>query len=52
MPKFTDHKEAIEFLEATQPKVESNRDAAALCKVLQGQILLEKLNDQDATKVI
>lgn len=52
VPKFTDHKEAIEFLEATQPKVESNKDSAALCKVLQGQILLEKLNDQDATKKI
>lgn len=52
IPKFTDHKEAVSFLKATEPKVKGNNDAVALCKVLQGQILLEKLNDQDETKVL
>uniref|UniRef100_A0A1B6I5W3 26S proteasome non-ATPase regulatory subunit 13 n=1 Tax=Homalodisca liturata TaxID=320908 RepID=A0A1B6I5W3_9HEMI len=52
VPKFSDYKEAVEFLEATEPKVKINSEAVALCKVLQGQIYLEKLNDQAATKKI
>ncbi|XP_046673427.1 26S proteasome non-ATPase regulatory subunit 13 isoform X2 [Homalodisca vitripennis] len=52
VPKFSDYKEAVDFLEATEPKVKINSEAVALCKVLQGQIYLEKLNDQAATKKI
>jgi len=52
VPKFTDPKEAITFLETTEPKVKQNSEAVSLCKVLQGQIFLEKLNDQTATKKI
>lgn len=50
-PKFADQKDAIKFLEATEPKVRESSCAVALCKVLEGQILLEKLNDLDGTKV-
>uniref|UniRef100_A0A1B6M1C9 26S proteasome non-ATPase regulatory subunit 13 n=1 Tax=Graphocephala atropunctata TaxID=36148 RepID=A0A1B6M1C9_9HEMI len=52
VPKFSDYKEAVDFLAATEPKVKVNSEAVALCKVLQGQIYLEKLNDQTATKKI
>ncbi|CAG9770043.1 unnamed protein product [Ceutorhynchus assimilis] len=45
-------KDAIAFLEKTQPKVKVNSDAQNLCKVLAGQIYLEKLNDLDNTKKI
>lgn len=45
-------KEAIAFLEKTEPKVKINPDAQNLCKVLAGQIHLEKLNDLEATKKI
>lgn len=51
VPKYADPKEAVTFLEATEPKVKANTEAVALCKVLQGQIYLEKLKDQAATKV-
>lgn len=50
--QFEDKKEAIQFLEKTEAKVKSNNEAVALCKVLSGQILLEKLGDQDATKKV
>ena len=50
--QFEDKKEAIRFLEKSEAKVKSNNEAVALCKVLSGQILLEKLGDQDATKVM
>ncbi|CAH1155515.1 unnamed protein product [Phaedon cochleariae] len=49
---YKDPKEAITFLEKTEPKVKVNPDAQNLCKVLAGQIHLEKLNDLDATKKI
>jgi len=39
-------------LKKTEPKVTSNNEAVALCKVLAGQILLDKLNDQEKTKKI
>lgn len=44
--------EAIKFLEKTEPKVKSNNEALALCKVLTGQIWLDKLNNQENTKKI
>ncbi|XP_066252065.1 26S proteasome non-ATPase regulatory subunit 13 [Euwallacea similis] len=50
--QFKDPKEATTFLEKTEPKVKSNSDAQNLCKVLAGQIYLEKLHDLDATKKI
>lgn len=50
--QYKEPKEAISFLEKTEPKVKINTDAQNLCKVLEGQIYLEKLNDLDATKKI
>ncbi|KAF7286681.1 regulatory particle non-ATPase 9 [Rhynchophorus ferrugineus] len=44
--------EAITFLEKTEPKVKISPDAQNLCKVLAGQIYLEKLNNLEATKKI
>lgn len=49
--QYKDPKEAVEFLEKTETKVKSNTQAVTLCKVLTGNILLEKLNDQPGTKV-
>ncbi|KAJ8917258.1 hypothetical protein NQ315_002275 [Exocentrus adspersus] len=49
---YKDPKEAIAFLEKTEPKVKINPDAQNLCKVLQGQIYIEQLNDLEATKKI
>ncbi|XP_066991424.1 26S proteasome non-ATPase regulatory subunit 13 [Anabrus simplex] len=50
--QFEDKREAVQFLEKTEVKVKNNNEAVSLCKVLSGQILLEKLNDLDATKKI
>ncbi|KAK0166877.1 hypothetical protein PV327_004351 [Microctonus hyperodae] len=50
--QYPDKQEAIKFLEATEPKVAGNNEAVSLCKVLAGQILLDKLNDQEKTKKI
>ncbi|PSN34902.1 26S proteasome non-ATPase regulatory subunit 13 [Blattella germanica] len=50
--QFEDKKEAIQFLEKAETKVKSSNEAVSLCKVLSGQILLEKLGDQDATKKV
>ncbi|KAK5638676.1 hypothetical protein RI129_012971 [Pyrocoelia pectoralis] len=50
--QFVNKKDAVEFLQKIEPKIKSNTDALNLCKVLQGQILLEKLNDLEATKKI
>jgi len=50
--QYKDPNEAVEFLRKTEAKVKSNSEAVTLCKVLIGQILLEKLNDQAATKVM
>lgn len=50
--QFQDKQEAIKFLEKTESKVKSNNEAVALCKVLTGQILLEKLNNQEQAKQI
>lgn len=49
--QYTDHKEAIEFLQQTEPKVKANVEAVALCKVLAGGIMLNSLQDQLGTKV-
>ncbi|KAF5281719.1 hypothetical protein FQA39_LY17740 [Lamprigera yunnana] len=50
--QFTNKKEAVTFLQKIESRVKSNTDALNLCKVLQGQILLEKLNDLETTKKI
>lgn len=50
--QFVDKREAVKFLEAAESKVVKNNEATALCKVLQGQILLDNLNDQVDTKKI
>ncbi|KAK2580072.1 hypothetical protein KPH14_012355 [Odynerus spinipes] len=50
--QFQDKQEAIKFLEKTESKVKSNNEAVALCKVLIGQILLDKLNNQEQAKKI
>ncbi|KAL6433127.1 hypothetical protein ACFW04_006407 [Cataglyphis niger] len=50
--QFQDKQDAIKFLEKTETKVQSNNEAIALCKVLKGQILLDKLNNQEQAKKI
>ncbi|KAJ2943294.1 hypothetical protein O0L34_g12101 [Tuta absoluta] len=50
--QYTDKREAVAFLEKFEAKVKSNDEALSLCKVLQGQIYLEQLNDYDATEKI
>ncbi|XP_015588768.1 26S proteasome non-ATPase regulatory subunit 13 [Cephus cinctus] len=50
--QFQDKQEAVKFLEKAETKVKGNNEAVALCKVLTGQILLDKLNDQDRAKKI
>ncbi|XP_031827513.1 regulatory particle non-ATPase 9 [Nomia melanderi] len=50
--QFQDKQEAIKFLEKTESKVKSCNEAVALCKVLIGQILLDKLNNQEQAKKI
>ncbi|KZC10356.1 PREDICTED: 26S proteasome non-ATPase regulatory subunit 13 [Dufourea novaeangliae] len=50
--QFQDKQEAIKFLEKTESKVKTSNEAVALCKVLIGQILLDKLNDQEQAKKI
>ncbi|KAK9506980.1 hypothetical protein O3M35_008819 [Rhynocoris fuscipes] len=51
-PHYSDPKEALAFLEAIETRVKGNSEAVALAKVLQGNILLQRLNDLDATKKI
>lgn len=48
----SDKTEAVAFLEKLKEKVKICDEAVWLCKVLQGQIQLEHLNDLDATKKI
>lgn len=50
--QFEDKQEAVTFLEKSETKVSNNKEAVALCKVLAGQILLDKLNDLEKTKKI
>lgn len=49
--QFSNPKEALTFLESIEPKVGSNSDAVALIKVLQGNILLQQLNNLESAKV-
>ncbi|XP_066584466.1 26S proteasome non-ATPase regulatory subunit 13-like [Prorops nasuta] len=50
--QFNDKQEAIKFLEKAETKVKNNNEAVALCKVLSGQIWLDKLNNHEQTKRI
>ncbi|KAL0274678.1 UNVERIFIED_CONTAM: hypothetical protein PYX00_002748 [Menopon gallinae] len=50
--QYNDPNEAVDFLKKVESKVKSSIQAVTLCKVLIGQILLDKLNDQTATKQI
>ncbi|XP_053621755.1 26S proteasome non-ATPase regulatory subunit 13 [Plodia interpunctella] len=50
--QYSNKREAITFLEKMEPKVKMNDEALTLCKVLQGQIYLEQLNDLEATEKI
>lgn len=50
--QYKDKKEAVEFIEKIATKVKNNQDAHSLCKVLAGQLYLQKLNDLEATKKI
>lgn len=49
---ISDKKEAVAFIEKLKDKIKICDEALWLCKVLQGQIYLEYLNDLDATKKI
>ncbi|XP_055587242.1 26S proteasome non-ATPase regulatory subunit 13 [Uranotaenia lowii] len=49
---ITDKKKAIAFLEDLKGKVKACDEAFWMCKVLQGQIYLEHLNELDQTKKI
>jgi 26S proteasome regulatory subunit N9 len=49
---ISDKKEAVAFLEKLKEKVKICDEATWMCKVLQGQIYLEHLNDLDETKKI
>lgn len=50
--QYEDKREALQFLEKSEAKVKTSNEAISLCKVLGGQIMLEKLNDQDGTKKV
>ena len=50
--QFEDKNEDIQFLEKTEAKVKRSSEAVALCKVLSGQILLERLGVQERTKTV
>ena len=50
--QYTENQDAINFLTATEEKVKNHSEAVSLCKVLKGQILLQKMNDATAAKVI
>ena len=46
-----DPQAALKRIEETEAKVKSNDEAVLLCKVLEGQIRLKKLNQITETKV-
>ncbi|XP_059485366.1 26S proteasome non-ATPase regulatory subunit 13 [Neocloeon triangulifer] len=50
--QYENSKDAVAFLQQTEPKVQSCAEAVALCKVLAGSILLNKLEDQAGTKKV
>lgn len=45
--QFTDAKESVTFLESQEPKVKNDKEAFIFCKILQGEIHLEKLKNQE-----
>lgn len=49
---ISDKTEAVKFLEKLAEKVKTNDEAVWLCRVMQGQIHLEHLQDLDATKKV
>jgi len=49
---ISDKKEAVAFIEKLKEKVKVCDEAIWLCKVLQGQLYLESLNDLESTKKI
>lgn len=49
---ISDKKEAVQFLEKLREKVKVNDEAVWYCRVLQGQLHLEHLQDLEATKKI
>lgn len=49
---ITDKAEAVQFLEKIKEKVKVNEEAVWYCRVMQGQIHLNHLNDLEATKQI
>ena len=50
--QFKDPAEAVSFLEKTEAKVKGCNDALALCKVLEGQVMLERMENTEGTKKI
>ncbi|NP_001040331.1 26S proteasome non-ATPase regulatory subunit 13 [Bombyx mandarina] len=50
--QYVNKRDAVTFLEKVETKVKMNDEALALCKVLQGQIYIEQLNDYDAAEKI
>ncbi|XP_076277572.1 regulatory particle non-ATPase 9 [Lasioglossum baleicum] len=50
--QFRDKEGAIKFMKEIEVKVKSSNEASALCKVFIGQILLDKLNNQEEAKKI
>lgn len=51
--QFTDPKEIVTFLETQEPKVKSDKEALIYCKILQGEVHLDKLkNQEEAAKLI
>lgn len=49
---ISDKSEAVKFLEKAKEKVKVNDEAVWFCRVMQGQIHLEHLQDLEATKLI
>lgn len=49
---ISDKKEAVAFIEKLKEKVKICDEAVWMCKVLQGQLYLENLNDLESTKKI
>jgi len=49
---YSDHEEAIAFIERVQDKVKMNNEATCMCKVLLGRIRLHKQEQHKETKAI
>lgn len=45
--QYTDPKETVEFLKSVETKVKGDKEALIYCKVLQGEVYLEKLDNKD-----